>query len=68
MKGGEDMITRDIISSHKNNSFDIIEKNTLIERMRRVRALNAKPSNIGLTQYTWKTFAISKRTDHINKK
>ncbi|MFH1752985.1 MAG: hypothetical protein ABH875_02270 [Candidatus Omnitrophota bacterium] len=42
----------------KGNDFDFIRMDTLIERLRRMRALNSTPANIGLTQYTWKSCGI----------
>ncbi len=44
----------------RGNDFDFIRMDTLIERLRRMRALNSTPANIGLTQYTWKSCAIDK--------
>jgi hypothetical protein len=40
------------------NDFVFIRMDTLIERLRRMRALNSTPSNIGLTQYTWRSCTI----------
>lgn len=52
------MVIKNIVSNYKKDTLDLIERSTLTERLRRVRALNAKPSDIGITQYTWKTFSI----------
>ena len=47
-----------LFRNYKKNTADFVERTTLTERMRRARALNARPSDIGITQYTWKTFAV----------
>jgi len=64
------MITKNMISNYKKDTFDFLDRGTLIERIRRIRALNASPSDIGITQYSWKTFVIAKpsrRKDAKNK-
>ena len=57
------MTVKNMISNYKKsgNDFVFIRKNTLIERLRRMRALNSTPDNIGLTQYTWKSCAIGEK-------
>ena len=53
------MVVKSVTSNYKKDTLEFLERDTLTERMRRVRALNAAPSSIGITQYTWKGFAIS---------
>lgn len=57
------MTLRNRISNYKkgDNDFVFIRMDTLIERLRRMRALNSNPANIGITQYTWKSCAIDKK-------
>lgn len=57
------MTLRNRISNYKKegNDFVFIKMDTLIERLKRMRALNSTPSNIGITQYAWKTCAIDKK-------
>lgn len=45
----------------EDNDFVLIRMDTLTERLRRMRALNATASNIGITQYTWRSCAVNKR-------
>ena len=52
------MVIKSIISNYIRGSIDVVERNTLIERLRRARALNVNPSDIGITQYISKTFGI----------
>ncbi len=51
------MTVKGMVSNVKNSKNDIvfIRMDTLIERLRRMRALNSRPSDIGLTQYTWRS-------------
>ncbi len=46
-----------------NDDFVFIRMDTLIERLKRMRALNSTPRNIGLTQYSWKSCILDSRTD-----
>lgn len=54
------MTIKNMISNYKKdgNDFIFIRMDTLIERLRRMRALNSTPANIGITQYTWKSCGI----------
>ena len=56
------MITKSIISNHNKDTFDLVERDTLTERMRRARALNARLSDIGIAQY-----APRKIISHLKK-
>ncbi len=51
------MTIKGMVGNVKNskNDFVFIRMDTLIERLRRMRALNSRPSDIGLTQYTWRS-------------
>jgi len=62
------MVVKSITRTYKKGTGDCLERTTLIERLRRVRALNASPSCIGITQYTWKTFAINEPSRKRKKK
>ncbi len=42
----------------KDNDFIFLKMDTLIERLRRMRALNSSPSHIGLTECTWRRSLI----------
>jgi hypothetical protein len=57
------MTVKSMIGNYKKSGEDFvfIRMDTLIERLRRMRALNSTPSNIGLTQYTWRSCAIDKK-------
>ena len=54
------MTVKSIVSNYKRSKDDFIfiRMDTLIERLRRMRALNSTPANIGLTQYTWRSCTI----------
>jgi hypothetical protein len=54
------MTVKNMVSNVNRSSDDFvfIRMDTLIERLKRMRALNSTPANIGLTQYTWKSCSI----------
>jgi hypothetical protein len=54
------MTVKSMVSNTKRqkDDFVFIRMDTLIERLRRMRALNSKPADIGLTQYTWRNCSI----------
>ncbi|MFH1753118.1 MAG: hypothetical protein ABH875_02950 [Candidatus Omnitrophota bacterium] len=51
------MTVKSMVSNLRGSKEDFvfIRMDTLIERLRRMRALNSSPSDIGLTQYTWRS-------------
>jgi len=57
------MTVKNMTSTYKKTNDDciFIRMDTLIERLKRMRALNSTPADIGITQYTWRSCAISKR-------
>jgi hypothetical protein len=57
------MIIRNVITRTKDDVDEIIDLGVLIERFKKLRALNSKPDKIGLKQYTWHSFSI----DEIKK-
>jgi len=61
------MTVKSMISNIKKNKDDFvfIRMDTLIERLRRMRALNSKPADIGLAQYTWRSCVME---DALSKK
>ena len=63
------MPTKRIINSgRKTDEFIFIRMDTLIERLRRMRALNSTPANIGLTHCTVRGSSINKTlTDRFGK-
>lgn len=63
------MTVKNIISNHKKNDDDFvfIRMDTLIERLKKMRALNSTPSRIGITQYTWKSCAIDRNNLSKNR-
>lgn len=48
------------IVSHRNDIDEVLDLSVLVERLKKLRALNKKPERIGLTQYTWHSFSIDK--------
>lgn len=57
------MVIRSIVSRNKDNTNEVLDFTVLVERLKRLRALNKKPDRIGLTQYTWRSFSIDKIKD-----
>ena len=57
------MVIRSIVSRNKDNTDEVLDFAVLVERLKRLRALNKKPDRIGLTQYTWRSFSIDKIKD-----
>ncbi|MBU4377089.1 MAG: hypothetical protein KKD29_06420 [Candidatus Omnitrophica bacterium] len=51
---------RSAASNSKNEFKELLQYDTLVERLKRLRALNRDPEKIGLTQYTWHSFSIDK--------
>jgi hypothetical protein len=54
------VVIRTASSSGKIEFHELVSVDTLVERLKRLRALNRGPDRIGLTQYTWRTFSIDK--------
>ena len=54
------MVAKSMVANNKNSIGEIVNVDVLIERLRRLRALNRKPDKIGLTEYTWRSFSIDK--------
>ena len=54
------MVIKSIMTHGKNGIDEILNLDVLIERLKKLRALNKKPDRIGLTQYTWRSFSINK--------
>ena len=54
------MIIKNMVTQNKNGIDEILNLDVLIERLKKLRALNKKPDRIGLTQYTWRSFSINK--------
>ena len=40
---------------------------TIIERLKKMRALNCNPSDVGLDGYVWKTFFANARSNVVTK-
>ena len=57
-----------MIDNFKKGTDDFISPDTLRETLRRVRALNAKPSDIGITQYRWKTFVTAEDSGNAKRR
>ena len=55
------MVMKNIMSYKNNKSAEILDVDTLIERLKRLRALNEEPEKIGLTEYTWHSFSIDRQ-------
>ncbi|MDD5680696.1 MAG: hypothetical protein PHI59_05610 [Candidatus Omnitrophica bacterium] len=51
---------RGAANTNKNEFNELVNFDTLVERLKRLRALNRAPDKMGLTQYTWRTFSIDK--------
>lgn len=54
------MVVKSIVSRDRNGIDEILNLDVLIERLKKLRALNEGPDKIGLTQYTWRSFSINK--------
>jgi hypothetical protein len=53
-------VIRNAANTNKNEFNELVSFDTLVERLKRLRALNRDPEKMGLTQYTWRTFSIDK--------
>ncbi|MFH0840057.1 MAG: hypothetical protein V1883_03470 [Candidatus Omnitrophota bacterium] len=51
---------RSAATSSKNEFKELLQYDTLVERLKRLRALNRDPEKMGLTRYTWHSFSIDK--------
>lgn len=54
------MVIKNELTHEKNEIEQMLDCAVLIERLKRLRAMNRKPDRIGLTQYTWHSFSIDK--------
>ena len=54
------MVIKSIVSRDRNGIDEVLDLDVLIERLKKLRALNKSPDKIGLTQYTWHSFSINK--------
>lgn len=54
------MVTRSVIAHYRDDSDEVLDIAVLIERLKKLRALNKDPDRIGLTRYTWRSFSIDK--------
>jgi hypothetical protein len=54
------MVTRSVMTYHRNDIDEVFDLAVLIERLKRLRALNKGPGRIGLTQYKWRSLSIDK--------
>jgi len=55
------MVIRSIVGENRDGIGEILDFDTVIERLKKLRALNKGPEKIGLTQYTWRSFSINKK-------
>ena len=54
------MVIKSIMPHGKDEIGEVLDLAVLIERLKKLRALNKGPDSIGLTQYTWRSFSIDK--------
>lgn len=60
------MGTRYARSAKKEKAFDITI-DTLIERFKKMRALNCSPSDVGLDGFVWKKFFPDSRSNRLTR-
>ncbi len=55
------MVVRSLVAHTQHRQYDeVVKCDSVIERLKKMRALNSTPEQIGLTEYTWRSFAIGK--------
>ena len=54
------MVIKSVVTHNKDDVDEVLDLPVLIERLKRLRALNKEPEKIGLTQYRWRSFSIDK--------
>jgi len=54
------VVIKSAVTNEKESANDLLDVTVLIERLKRLRALNKEPDKIGLTQYRWRSFSIAK--------
>lgn len=54
------MVIKSVVTHNKDDVDEVLDLPVLIERLKRLRALNKEPEEIGLTQYRWRSFSINK--------
>lgn len=54
------MVIKSVVTHSKDDGNEVLDLSVLIERLKRLRALNREPDKIGLTQYRWRSFTIDK--------
>ena len=55
------MVIKSLVRHSEDGNDYLLDFDVLIERFRKLRALNEEPDKIGLTQYTWRSFCINKQ-------
>ena len=54
------MVIKSVVTHNRDDTDEILDLAVLVERLKRLRALNREPDRIGLTQYKWRSFSIDK--------
>jgi len=54
------MVIKNMVINNHEDVNEILKLAVLVERLKRLRALNREPERIGLTQYRWRSFSIDK--------
>ena len=54
------MAIKSVVGQSRIGVEEPLELNVLVERLKRLRALNRPSDTIGLTQYRWRSFSIDK--------
>lgn len=54
------MVIKNVVINNNEDINEMLDLAVLVERLKRLRALNRRPEKIGLTQYTWRSFSIDK--------
>ena len=54
------MVIKNVVTHNRDDVDEVLDLPVLIERLKRLRALNKEPDKIGLTQYRWRSFSIDK--------
>lgn len=54
------MVIKSVVTHNRDDVDEVLDLAVLIERFKRLRALNREPDKIGLMQYTWRSFSIDR--------
>lgn len=54
------MVLRSMLYQSRGGIDELVNLDAIVERLKRLRAMNRPSDSIGITQYRWRSFSIDK--------